>query len=294
MSDSNDPRVVDQLPSLPQRSADSHKGDYGRVLIVAGSRGMSGAACLAGVAALRGGAGLVRVATPQGVCLAVAAYEPSYLTYPLPEDHDGRLAAAALPELLDLAKANDVIAIGPGIGQSPMISQAITSLLATLQKPTILDADGINALRGRSEPIDALGPRAILTPHPGEFARLLGTDIETVQAHRTEVAVEFSHRHHCVTVLKGHGTVVTDGESVYINHTGNPGMATGGTGDVLTGLIAALAAQGLHPFDAAVLGVHLHGLAGDLAARELGQCALIASDLLRFLPPAIRTVHPKG
>jgi len=287
-------RVVDQLPSLPPRAADSHKGDFGRVLIVAGSRGMSGAACLAGVAALRGGAGLVRVATPQGVCSAVAAYEPSYLTYPLPEDHDGRLAAAALPELLDLAKANDVVAIGPGIGQSPMVSQTITSLLATLQKPTILDADGINALRGRSEPIDALGPRVVVTPHPGEFARLIGTDIETVQAHRTEVAVEFSRRHHNVTVLKGHGTVVTDGESIYVNRTGNPGMATGGTGDVLAGLIAAFTAQGLRPFDAAVLGVHLHGLAGDLAARELGQCALIASDLLRFLPLAIRTVQSKG
>jgi NAD(P)H-hydrate epimerase len=294
MSDSNGSRVVDELPSLPLRAADSHKGDYGRVLIIAGSRGMSGAACLAGVAALRGGAGLVRVATPQGVCSAVGGYEPSYLTYPLPEDHDGRLAAAALPELLDLAKANDVVAIGPGLGQSPMVSQTITSLLATLQKPTILDADGINALRGRSEPIDALGSRAVLTPHPGEFARLLGTDIETVQSHRTEVAVEFSRRHHNVTVLKGHGTVVTDGESVYINRTGNPGMATGGTGDVLTGLIAALAAQGLRPFDAAVLAVHLHGLAGDLAAREFGQTAMIASDLLRVLPLAVRTIHPKG
>jgi NAD(P)H-hydrate epimerase len=293
MSDSSDPRVVEQIPSLPPRPADSHKGDYGRVLIIAGSRGMSGAACLAGVAALRGGAGLVRVAAPQGVCSAVAAFEPSYLTFPLPEDHDGRLAAAALPELLDLAKANDVVAIGPGLGQSPMVSQTITSLLATLQKPTILDADGINALRGRSEPIDALGPRAILTPHPGEFARLVGTEIETVQAHRVEVATEFSRRHHNVTVLKGHGTVVTDGESVYINRTGNPGMATGGTGDVLTGLIAAFAAQGLRPFEASVLGVYLHGLAGDLAARELGQHSLIASDLLRYLPLAIRTVEQK-
>jgi NAD(P)H-hydrate epimerase len=290
MSDSNEPKVVDQLPSLPLRAADSHKGDYGRVLIIAGSRGMSGAACLAGVAALRGGAGLVRVATPQCVGSAVAAYEPSYLTYPLPEDHDGRLAAAALPELLDLVKLNDVVAIGPGIGQSAMVSQTITSLLATIQKPTILDADGINALRGRSEPIDALGPRAIITPHPGEFARLLATDIETVQAHRTEVAVEFSRRHHNVTVLKGQGTVVTDGESVYVNRTGNPGMATGGTGDVLTGLIAAFAAQDLRPFDAAILAVHVHGLAGDLAARELGQTAMIASDLLRFLPIAIRTI----
>jgi NAD(P)H-hydrate epimerase len=231
------------------------------------------------------------VATPQGVCAAVAAYEPSYLTHPLPEDSEGRMTAAALPELLDLVKANDVLALGPGLGQSVVISQTVTSLLATLQRPTILDADGINALRGRSEPIDALGPRAVLTPHPGEFARLLGTDVETVQAHRAELALEFSRRHHNVTVLKGHGTVVTDGENLYVNRTGNPGMATGGSGDVLTGLLAALVAQGLRPFDAAVLATYLHGLAGDLAARERGQTALIASDLLCFLPAALRTVE---
>jgi NAD(P)H-hydrate epimerase len=291
MNGVNEPQIVEQIPLLPRRQADSHKGDFGRVLIVAGSRGMSGAASLSGLGALRGGAGLVRVATPQEVSTAVAAYEPSYLTYPLPEDSDGRITAAALPELLELIKTNDVLALGPGIGQSLILSQTVTSLLATLQKPTILDADGINALRGRSEPIDALGPRAILTPHPGEFARLLGTDIETVQAHRSEVAVEFSRRHHNVTVLKGHRTIVTDGDHVYVNRTGNPGMATGGSGDVLTGLVAALVAQGMRTFDAAVLGTYLHGLAGDLAARELGYTALIASDLVRFLPAAIRTVE---
>src|SRR5262245_22727842 len=209
MNDANEPRLIDQLPLLPPRSADSHKGDFGRVLVVAGSRGMSGAACLAGLGALRGGAGLVRVATPQGVCTAVASYEPSYLTYPLPEDNDRRITSAAMPELLDLVQANDVLALGPGMGQSASISQTVTSLLATLQKPIVLDADGINALRGRAEPIDALGLRAVLTPHPGEFARLIGTDIETVQAHRTEVAIEFSKRHHNITVLKGHRTVVT-------------------------------------------------------------------------------------
>jgi NAD(P)H-hydrate epimerase len=252
---------------------------------------MAGAACLAGAGALRGGAGLVRVAIPQGVSTAVAAYEPSYLTYPLPEDTEGRLTAAALPELIELVKSNDVVAIGPGLGQSPIISQAVTSLIASVHEPIILDADGINALKGRAEPLDAIGPRAVITPHPGEFARLLGIDIETVQAHRTETAVEFSQQHHTITVLKGHRTVVTDGENIYLNSTGNPGMATGGTGDVLTGLIAALIAQGLRPFDAAVLGTYLHGLAGDLAVREHGQCSMIASDLIRFLPAAFRTVE---
>jgi NAD(P)H-hydrate epimerase len=252
---------------------------------------MSGAACLAGVAALRGGAGLVRVATPQSVWSVVASYEPSYLTHPLPDDGDGRIAAAALPEILDLIETADVVAMGPGLGQSLEVSHTITSLLASLRKPTILDADAINALKGHSEPLDALGSMAIITPHPGEFARLLGTDIEAIQANRADSAVKFARLHHNITVLKGHGTVVTDGENLYVNRTGNPGMATGGSGDVLTGLISALAAQGLAPFDAAVLGTHVHGLAGDLAARELGQTALIASDLLHYLPAAIRTVE---
>jgi hydroxyethylthiazole kinase-like uncharacterized protein yjeF len=288
-----EPRMVQQIPQLPARRSDSHKGDFGRALIIAGSRGMAGAACLAGIAALRGGAGLVQVAIPQGISTSVTSYEPSYLTYPLPEDSDGRLASAALPELLELIKLNDVVGLGPGIGQSVVISQTVTSLLGTLQRPIVLDADGINALRGRPEPLDALGPRAVLTPHPGEFAHLVGADTETVQSHRTDVAVEFSRRHHNVMVLKGHRTVVTDGDNLYINCTGNPGMATGGSGDVLTGLIAALIAQGMRPFDAAVLGTYLHGLAGDLAARELGYTALIASDLIRFLPAALRTVESK-
>jgi len=137
------------LPGLPRRAPDSHKGDYGRILIVAGSRGMSGAACLAGVGALRGGAGLVRLAVPQGICTAVAAHEPSYLTCALPEDHQGLLSSAAIPDVLELARANDVVAIGPGLGQGDGVSLTITSLLASLRKPTVLDADGINALRGR-------------------------------------------------------------------------------------------------------------------------------------------------
>ncbi len=283
--------TIDRLPRLPARRPDSHKGDFGRVLIVAGSRGMSGAACLAGVAALRGGAGLVRVAVPLGIATAVAAYEPSYLTAPLPEDSDGRLAAAAIPELRTLVAANDVVAIGPGLGQGPELSQTIRSMLATANRPVVLDADAINALVGLTDAIDSLGPRAILTPHPGEFARLIGADKSTVQSNRVQLAVDFSRQHRNVTVLKGHGTVVTDGTRLYVNRTGNPGMATGGSGDVLTGLIAAFTAQALTPFDAAVLGVYTHGLAGDLAARELGQTALIASDLLRFLPAALRSIE---
>lgn len=285
------PITVDRVPTLPARRPESHKGNFGRVLIVAGSRGMSGAACLAGVAALRGGAGLVRVATPQGVIASVAAYEPSYLTYALPEDSEGRLAAAATPELIDLVKANDVVALGPGLGQSREISQTLQSVLAASRGPIVLDADGLNALAGRPALLDPVGPRAVVTPHPGEFARLIGTNTTSVQANRVDAAVAFARRHHVVTVLKGHGTLVTDGAKLFRNSTGNPGMATGGTGDVLTGVVAALLAQGLATFDAATLGVYVHGLAGDLAARELGQTAIIASDLLRFLPSALRSVE---
>jgi NAD(P)H-hydrate epimerase len=280
-----------EIPTLPPRAVDSHKGDYGRVLIVAGSRGMAGAACLTGVGALRGGAGLVRVAVPEGICGVVAGYEPSYLTWPLTEDKDGRIGAKSLAEIIDLAQTNSVLAIGPGLGQGPAVSQTVTSLIASVHKPTVIDADGINALGGRPEPLDSLGRLAIVTPHPGEFARLVGADIETVQANRVELATEFSQRHHAITVLKGHATVVTDGRQVYINRTGNAGMATGGSGDVLTGLIAALVAQGLGAFDAAVTGVYVHGLAGDLGARELGQAALVASDLIKYLPAALRTVE---
>lgn len=282
------------IPLLAPRQPASHKGDFGRVLVVAGSRGMAGAACLAGAAALRGGAGLVRVAVPQGVWSAVAAYEPSYLTWPLPEDGEGRIAPAALPELVELAGANDVVAIGPGLGQGPDVSQIISSLLATVTKPKIVDADALNALAGRLDQVGKLGPATILTPHPGEFARLLGSSVADVQARRSELAGDFARRHGGVTVLKGYRTVVSDGRRLYLNQTGNPGMASGGTGDVLTGLLSALVAQGMEPFDAAVLGVHVHGLAGDLAARELGQLALIASDLLRYLPAALRTQETRA
>jgi NAD(P)H-hydrate epimerase len=292
MTGAKDVRRVEQLPALPARRPDSHKGDFGRVLIVAGSQGMSGAACLAGAAALRGGAGLVRVAVPAKVWPIVAAFEPSYLTWPLPDDGEGRIDAAALTKLLELADANDALAIGPGLGQTPGVSRMVKGLIGAVRKPTILDADALNALGGQPDQLTGLGPLAIITPHPGEFARLVGSDTKSVQSRRAEAAADLARRHGVVVVLKGHGTVVTDGENLYINRTGNPGMATGGSGDVLTGLVVAFAGQGLTPLDAAVLAVHVHGLAGDLAARELGQTALVASDLLRYLPAALRTVPP--
>lgn len=280
--------TITQLPTLSPRPADSNKGNFGKVLVVAGSRGMSGAAVLCGSSALRGGAGLVRVAVPHEILPIVAAGNPCYITVPLAQDDDGRLAQSALPDVLDLARSQTVLATGPGLGRSAGISTLLTALVAQLDIPLVLDADGLNAFVDHPEQLRQHRGPLVITPHPGEFGRLVGMDAHTVQTRRQELAVRYAAATSVVLVLKGHGTLVTDGKRLYRNETGNPGMATAGTGDVLTGLIAALLAQGLEPFAAAQLGVYLHGLAGDLARDALGEPSLIATDLLAFLPQAFR------
>jgi NAD(P)H-hydrate epimerase len=282
------PIEVTQLPALAPRPADSNKGNFGRVLVVAGSRGMSGAAVLCGTAVLRGGAGLVRVAVPEGIGPVVAAGNPCYLTAPLPEDQEGLLAGPAQPMVLALAQTQTVLAVGPGLGRSAALTELVCTLLANVAVPIVLDADGLNALQGQTDQLRSRAGPLVLTPHPGEFARLVDSDVPTVQSRRRELAVQFAAQHGVVLVLKGHGSLVTDGRRLYHNSSGNPGMATGGTGDVLTGLIAALLAQGLDAFAAAQLGTYLHGLAGDLACADLGEVCLIASDLLDYLPRAFR------
>ncbi len=276
-----------QLPPLPPRAGDANKGAFGRVLVIAGSRGMSGAAVLCGSSALRGGAGLVRVATPQAIRPEVAVGNPCYMTTPLQEDDVGQVGRTAIPELLSMAEASDVVALGPGLGRGPEVTDVVTALLATVDRPLVLDADGLNAIGQNHAALKSDASR-ILTPHPGEFARLTGHDIKTVQASRRESASQYAKANGVVLVLKGQGTIVTDGHQIYQNTSGNPGMATGGAGDVLTGVIAALLGQGLEPFAAAQLGVYLHGRAGDLVAQELGEAGMIASDLLSRLPLAIR------
>jgi NAD(P)H-hydrate epimerase len=283
------PQIVLQLPPLPRRPADSNKGDFGRVLVVAGSRGMSGAAVLCGTAALRGGAGLVRLAVADGILPMVAAGNPCYMTAPLPQDADGRLAAAAEPALLDLARVSSAVAVGPGLGRSADVMALVAALVERITVPLVLDADGLNALQSHTDCLRSRPAPTVLTPHPGEFARLLGSDVPTVQSRRQELALRFAADHGVVVLLKGHHTVVTDGRRLYVNTTGNPGMATGGSGDVLTGLIAALLGQGLEAFAAAQLGAYLHGLAGDLARDALGEVGLIATDLPQYLPAAFRT-----
>ncbi len=278
------PILVATLPALAPRRPDSHKGDLGRVLVVAGSRGMSGAAILCAGAVLRGGAGLVRVAVPADILPIVAGGNPCYMTAPLPHDDQGRLGATAEAEVLRLAEASDVVAAGPGLGNTAAVAAVVCALLKKTTVPLVLDADALNALAGRTEVLRGRAVPPILTPHPGEFARLSGRKVSSAPAERLEAAARFAAEQGVVLVLKGHGTVVTDGRRAYVNTTGNPGMATGGSGDVLTGLIAALLGQHLEPFAAAQLGTHLHGLAGDLARIDRGEVPLIATDLLDYLP----------
>ncbi len=276
---------ISELPCLPQREADSHKGRFGLALIVGASRGMAGAAALAGMAALRGGAGLVRVAVPEECLEAVAAYEPCYMTVPLVSDRRGRIALDALPAILHHAEQATVMAVGPGLGRSLGLDAIVLQLFEALPLPLVLDADGLNALAARLDRAGRpSGPR-VLTPHPGEFERLFGMKPRTEQQ-RSEAAAALAERLGCVIVLKGYRTVISDGRRTAVNTTGNPGMATGGSGDVLTGLIASLIGQGLESFEAAQLGVFLHGLAGDIAAQSLGQESLIARDLVERLPAA--------
>lgn len=285
------PEIITQLPVLPPRPADSNKGTFGRVLAVAGSRGMSGAAVLCASGALRGGAGLVRLAVPQEILPIVATANPCYLTAPLPQDEQGQIDDRAVAAALALVAASDVAALGPGLGQSQVVASLVRAALTQTDKPLILDADALNVLHGDTALLRGRQTPLVLTPHPGEFARLLRTDVASVQARREELATRFAAEHGLVLVLKGHGTLVSDGRRLYRNRTGNPGMATGGSGDVLTGLIAALMGQGLEAFAAAQLGVYLHGFAGDLAREDLGEVALIATDLLQYLPHALRS-HP--
>jgi NAD(P)H-hydrate epimerase len=285
---------IDTIPSLPPRPPDSHKGRFGTVLVVAGSRGMAGAAALCGAAALRSGAGLVRVATAAEVQPTVAGFEPSFMTYPLPCDEEGLIALEPARAILKrLIAPVDVLAIGPGLGQSEPIRQLLRFVIAATDKPLIIDADGLNALVGQTDLLAGLDRPVVLTPHPGEFARLTGRPIGEVQADRVQhTAALAAISEPLVVVLKGAGTVVSDGSRYFINSTGNPGMATGGTGDVLTGVIAALLAQKLPAFEAAQLGVFVHGLAGDIARDHHGEIGMIAGDLVDVLPDAFVHLMP--
>jgi NAD(P)H-hydrate epimerase len=288
---------AEPLPRLAPRRPDSHKGDYGRVLILGGSRGMAGAPSITGLAALRSGAGLVTIAAPASAQPIIAAFSPCYMTVPLVEDDYGLADLANVVDLLEARERFDVWAVGTGLNQSEGVTELVAQLYRDIPRPMVVDADGLNALaatlkRNPQALNNPAGPR-ILTPHPGEMARLTGYLPPPETDGRAEQAAGLCERDSTgktIVLLKGHETVVTDGKSLAVNHTGNPGMATGGTGDCLTGVIAALLGQHLDPFQAARLGAHVHGLAGDLAVKDLGQISLIATDLINYLGAAFRVV----
>jgi len=286
---------VIEVPKLPARRIDSHKGDFGRVLVIGGSRGMIGARALAANSALRGGAGLVTMALPECIQPFAATLAWCATSLPLPwGGQEGHIVKEALPVLIDeivRQKKYEIVAIGPGLGPAECINDLVPGLVEA-DIPLVLDADALNNL-ARIDWTGMLAGKCVITPHPGEMARLIGRPIKQIQADRTAAALQAvktmnggRDANQAVCVLKGHRTVVTDGKRLYVNRTGNPGMASGGSGDVLTGLTAALLGQQLETFDAAVLAVYLHGLAADLAANDLSQPAMIAQDILTYLPQA--------
>jgi NAD(P)H-hydrate epimerase len=271
---------------LGPRPGETHKGDVGHVLVIGGSRGKTGAAAMAGMAALRAGAGLVTVASAASALPVIAGHAAELMTQALAETSDGSIAASSLEQerLAALISGKDVLAIGPGLGSHPETVAAVRGMARSARQQMVIDADGLNALAG----VEFGGPNLVLTPHPGEMARLTGKRTSEVQGARVETAREFATARRVTVVLKGQRTLIAfpDG-NVWINPTGTPAMATGGSGDILTGLIAGLMAQ--HPKDteaAVAAAVYLHGLAGEIGARALGEQALIATDLLKYLPEA--------
>jgi NAD(P)H-hydrate epimerase len=284
-------QVADIRPLLPQRPRTAHKGTFGHAGIIAGSAGKTGAAAMAAMAALRIGAGLVTVATPRSLSDVLEAKLLEAMVCPVPETEARTLSTQALEPLLAFAADKTALAIGPGIGIHPETQALVHRLLGEMKQPMVLDADGLNAVAGHADMLGGASGPLILTPHPGEMARLLGSTSAEIQRDRLGAASRLAREQNVCVVLKGAGTIVAapDGR-LAVNSTGNPGMATAGTGDVLTGIITGLLAQGLAPWDAACAGVFLHGLAGDLVAAEQGETGLIAGDVIRAIPRAMQHV----
>jgi len=271
------------LALLPDRDPEGHKGNFGKLLLLCGSRGYTGAAYLAAMGALRGGAGLVFLGVPESIYAIEAVKLTEAIVFPLP-DENGALSPAAVPEIEKRLPSMDAVVIGPGLGQGSGPLAALEAVLRRAKCPVVVDADGINLLgkhihllRGRPYP-------TVLTPHDGEYARVGGD----LTADRLENTLEMAKTLGCILVRKGHGSLITDGESCYRNPTGNPGMAVGGSGDVLAGLIAAFLGQGIPPLQASACGCYFHGAAGDRCARELGQYGMLPTDMLEVLPRLLK------
>ncbi len=286
---------VKKLPELTPRKRDTHKGSYGRVLVLAGSPGMTGAAYLCSKAALRSGSGIVTLGIPESLNHIMEVKLTCVMTYPLPETKASTLSDKGRKEILKLCETHDVVALGPGLSQQPETRELILWLLKNIDRTMVIDADGLNALADNVNVLHKIKQNVVLTPHPGELSRLTGLrSAKDVQKDRLNTATQFvqsvqgklGDEKKLVLVLKGNKTIVADYGRIYANRTGNPGMATAGAGDVLTGIIVSLIGQGLDVFDASQLGVYIHGLAGDIAAKKNGESSLIASDIIDYLPDA--------
>lgn len=273
----------DVLSLLPDRNPWGHKGDFGKLLLLCGSRGYTGAAYFAAMGALRAGAGLVFLGVPESIYAIEAVKLNEPVVFPLP-DEGGMLSETAVPEILNRLPKMDAVLIGPGLGQSDGTLAVVKAVLENAACPVVADADGINVLRGHRDILRGRSNPTILTPHAGEFTRLGGV----IGNDRMAAAMTLAGDLGCVVLLKGHETCVTDGKTLYVNPTGNPGMAVGGSGDVLAGIITALLGQGLAPLEAAACGAWLHGAAGDLCAKALGQYGMLPTDMLNTLPRLLK------
>lgn len=269
----------DVLSLLPDRIPDSHKGDYGRLLLLCGSIGCTGAAALAAMGALKSGAGLVYLGVPECIYAIEAVKLTEPLVIPLPEKN-GKLSIRAIDDIAKLYARMDVILIGPGLGCSEETEQVVQWVLQNFEGPVILDADGINVMQSHKDVLRGRTSPTIITPHEGEFLRIGGNTTNG----RINGALKMAEDLGVIVVYKGNQSVITDGKTVYVNHTGNPGMAVGGSGDVLAGMITGLLGQGINPLEAAACAVWLHGAAGDLCAHEIGQYGMLPSDMLNVLP----------
>ena len=277
------------VTSLPLREAEAHKGSFGHVFVLAGSVGLSGAAALTSLAALRSGAGLVTLGVPRSLNQVMERKLTEVMTKPLPETEEKTLALTAYKEIEKFSLRADVLALGPGLSVNPKTAELVRKIVRGIERPLVIDADGINALSGHLQVFAGGHSLRVITPHPGEMARLLGISPSEVQQERIGIARKVAAKHKIIVVLKGARTVIASPqEDTYLNPTGNPGMASGGSGDVLTGLIAGLIGQKMKPLEACRTAVYIHGLAGDLAALDRGQMSLIASDLLEKIPGVLK------
>jgi len=280
-------------PLIGPRPLAANKGNFGHVLVIGGSIGKAGAAAMAGMAALRTGAGLSTVATAKSVLATVAGFHPEVMTEPLDETDASSISTRASERIDALIKGKTVLAVGPGISRNPETSEFVRSLVGKCKTPLVLDADGLNAFEERAVELNGKGRSLVITPHPGEMARLVASTVAAVQRDRINVARTFAREHELIVVLKGHRTLIAQPDgTVWVNTTGNPGMATGGTGDILTGMVAGFIGQNPeHIPEAVIAAVHLHGLAGDVARESMGEHSLVATDLIRSLPEAFRRVR---